>query len=783
MAAISFNQISSGPAHPCLAEIHEALRVPSPIPSSDWDCSDYDPSLVSNSRHATLNTRRFSPLSSSGLLDTPSIHSTGSSSCFPFDCASLHANETSSNDHSLVTPSESIAEQSSQASIHETTPIVQSPVERDDNTSMNEVSLNAVSTENRSEADVLRVYNAESADGQASHESVTDTASISAENKIAHSSSIQDRIGTYVDDADDDSSYSDSTVDGAALPTQHPNSSIEEDPLSMNMKTTSPVDVSGELHSDADTVSNVSPMTSDIDSRLSFVQHNNGSGSVLETASIIHEHSTLEIGESSFEFSDSANSEGLVDDDDENNTIRSFGMSDDSFSSDEVKTPPRYSMENDVARPEVYSENYANEPGLNAVPTSVEPNPYDANTPHLLLPKVTHLPDPRFTDVLSALNSFNRGYLMRQCSKVVHATSGGIERSHVVESALPSQNNESVTPKTLRPTTSRTAASTSGRLLVKLIELKNLTLPLAAGHDTMFMCYQNGEEETRKWKVLRSHTAIQREYSFDQVSGSVLTWTLRAKYERPAPKPRPRSTLGKVFSSSRRKTVILDPVSQALNGHVSPEGVFGTVTLNLDTIRNTALGRCQVLRLPIMNKWTVNTTNPDAKPTSHKVGEMEVHVFYIPALPVPPKDLPTTISAALQDLRMAEWDRTLLCDGYLSQQGGDCPYWRRRYFQLIGSKLVAFHQFSKARRATIDLSVATHIVDDNHYSDEDELEGYLFLETGFRIIFSDGEHVDFYAETVDEKEQWMATLRKHLGQCSKVSKSWTKAFLTTVAQS
>ena len=46
---------------------------------------------------------------------------------------------------------------------------------------------------------------------------------------------------------------------------------------------------------------------------------------------------------------------------------------------------------------------------------------------------------------------------------------------------------------------------------------------------------------------------------------------------------------------------------------------------------------------------------------------------------------------------------------------------------------------------------------------EDE-EGYMFVEEGFRIRFNNGEVIDFYADTAEDKESWMKVLSEVIGR-------------------
>lgn len=107
-------------------------------------------------------------------------------------------------------------------------------------------------------------------------------------------------------------------------------------------------------------------------------------------------------------------------------------------------------------------------------------------------------------------------------------------------------------------------------------------------------------------------------------------------------------------------------------------------------------------------------------------------------------------------------------------------------------------------RATINLSKAAKLIDDKSslvadpsaapetkgngkkrrksaFAEEDE--GYQFVEEGFRIRFSNGETIDFYAATTAEKDSWMSVLsqavgRNFVGAPSKGAAKWTEMVLS-----
>ena len=106
-------------------------------------------------------------------------------------------------------------------------------------------------------------------------------------------------------------------------------------------------------------------------------------------------------------------------------------------------------------------------------------------------------------------------------------------------------------------------------------------------------------------------------------------------------------------------------------------------------------------------------------------------------------------------------------------------YWRRRYFKLVGTKLTAYHETTRQPRATINLANARRLIDDRRQlmanpgspsksqrrrsAFAEEEEGYMFVEEGFRIRFNNGEVIDFYADTPEDKEGWMKVLGDVIG--------------------
>ena len=101
-------------------------------------------------------------------------------------------------------------------------------------------------------------------------------------------------------------------------------------------------------------------------------------------------------------------------------------------------------------------------------------------------------------------------------------------------------------------------------------------------------------------------------------------------------------------------------------------------------------------------------------------------------------------------------------EGYLHQEGGDCPIFKRRFFKLQGTSLLAHSEMSHKTRAKINLSKVVDII----YVDKENINrskyrnfsDVLLVEHSFKIKFANGELIDFCAPNKKEMKQWIDIL-------------------------
>ncbi|KAI1743479.1 DUF1709-domain-containing protein [Xylaria scruposa] len=366
-----------------------------------------------------------------------------------------------------------------------------------------------------------------------------------------------------------------------------------------------------------------------------------------------------------------------------------------------------------------------------------------------------------------------------------------------------------------------------GRLFVKVMGVKDLDLPLPRNERTWFsLTLDNGVHcVTTAWLELARNAPIGQEFELVVPNDLEFQLTLNVKLEKPkATKPIPTSptkmtkpktsAFSRVFASPKKRKEMearqraeeeayaqaqweaasklsLAPTAWDLLSPLAAEdGSFARSYVCLKEHESRCYGRPYMVEIAAFNEWATEDagfassvkskrsgmpTNSIVRRAPYKIGKLEVQLLFVPR----PKgstddDMPKSMNSCIRELKASEERLSRNWEGHLSQQGGDCPYWRRRYFKLVGTKLTAYHETTRQPRATINLSNAKRLIDDRRQLTNpettgrngkrrrsafaEEEEGYMFVEEGFRIRFNNGEVIDFYADTPEDKEGWMKAL-------------------------
>lgn len=229
---------------------------------------------------------------------------------------------------------------------------------------------------------------------------------------------------------------------------------------------------------------------------------------------------------------------------------------------------------------------------------------------------------------------------------------------------------------------------------------------------------------TTAWLELGRTAPIGQEFELVVLNDLEFQLTLQTKLEEPKAKPVSESptkvpkitkpsTFSRVFASPRkRKEQELKAQEEAqkaerqrqqeaqanrrsmqptawdlLHNLVAKDGSFARSYVCLQDHEANAYGTPFTVDVPCFNEWATEDASVNSvkskrsinnggvqRKAPYKVGKLELQLFYVPK----PKgatdeDMPKSMNACIRELREAENVSPKKWEGYLSQQGGDCP--------------------------------------------------------------------------------------------------------------
>lgn len=413
-----------------------------------------------------------------------------------------------------------------------------------------------------------------------------------------------------------------------------------------------------------------------------------------------------------------------------------------------------------------------------------------------------------------------------------------------------------------------------GRLFVKVVGVKDLQMPFPQrkdhSHETSSIDQPVADEKTyfaltldnglhcvtTAWLELGRSAPIGQEFELVVLNDLEFQLTLQMKLEepkierpqspsKPPTSPKKQGAFGRLFGSPKkrkeselraqqevqsvRRPVTPPSAYELVQGLVAKDGSFARAYVALSEHEKHTFGRPYNVDITCFNEWALEqvhlgssrskkgVTQLQRRPP-HEIGKLELQLLYVPKpRGAKDEDMPKSMNGAIRALREAE-ERVQQqanikgFEGYLSQQGGDCPvgsvleiiwnkangkqYWRRRFFKLAGPKLTAYHETTLQPRATINLAKASRLIDDKSSLTQketstkgggrrksgfaEEEEGYMFVEEGFRIRFANGEVIDFYADSPAAKDEWMQALAQVVGKGVQSSSAPAKGWIEMV---
>lgn len=165
--------------------------------------------------------------------------------------------------------------------------------------------------------------------------------------------------------------------------------------------------------------------------------------------------------------------------------------------------------------------------------------------------------------------------------------------------------------------------------------------------------------------------------------------------------------------------------------------------------------------------------------TAYKIATLQITMMFIPQ-PNTKEKLPTSIKAAEEELRLVKKRKSISLEGYLSQEVGDCKYWRSLRFSLYDGKLDCYSKTSKKAQKTIELSTVKTIIDVEQMTHEEKLEMMArcpYYDRSFQLVINHGDVITLYADSVDSKKAWVRELKIAAEHCQVKSTEWTDTVL------
>lgn len=214
---------------------------------------------------------------------------------------------------------------------------------------------------------------------------------------------------------------------------------------------------------------------------------------------------------------------------------------------------------------------------------------------------------------------------------------------------------------------------------------------------------------TTSWLPLGRSAPIGQEFELVVLNDLEFQLTLQMKLEQPKPKPvtspaktppsptKKQGAFSRFFGSPRKNKAVeasrpQSPVKtqpptayDLVQGIVAQDGSFARAYVALSEHEKHAFGRPYSVDITCFNEWAMEEVPAGSSRTKksviamqrrppYQIGRLELQLLYIPK----PKgakdeDMPKSMNSAVRELREAETRTAHVFEGYLSQQGGDCP--------------------------------------------------------------------------------------------------------------
>jgi hypothetical protein len=118
---------------------------------------------------------------------------------------------------------------------------------------------------------------------------------------------------------------------------------------------------------------------------------------------------------------------------------------------------------------------------------------------------------------------------------------------------------------------------------------------------------------------------------------------------------------------------------------VGDDGSFGRAYVNLKNHEEACFGRPITVDMPLFNEWAIEDPlfsnsvkskrgNTVLRRPPYQIGNLTLQLLYVPRPKgLSDEDMPKSMNGCVREMAAAESSRNTEFEGFLSQQGGDCP--------------------------------------------------------------------------------------------------------------
>ncbi|EGW31044.1 uncharacterized protein SPAPADRAFT_142901 [Spathaspora passalidarum NRRL Y-27907] len=320
-----------------------------------------------------------------------------------------------------------------------------------------------------------------------------------------------------------------------------------------------------------------------------------------------------------------------------------------------------------------------------------------------------------------------------------------------------------------------------GKLFFRVIGIKNIELPDLSVHknakfsitlDNGVHCIRTPDYDLNSRKV-----PIGKEFELTVGDSLEFILTMKATYDKPKDTlvevterktVKPKNRLSRLLGQKDIITTTKFVPKQAANSwgnKFANDGSFARCYIDLAQFEDKVTGQALNFDLNCFNEW--ETSEDNSRRPAYKIAQLEVKMLFVPRSDAH-EILPTSIRSAYESVNELCRELDTYYEGYLHQEGGDCPVWKRRFFKLRGASLIAHSEYNHKTRAKINLSKIVDViyVDKENINPGSSSSNYrnfsdvLLLEHAFKIRFADGEIIDFGAPNKEQKRDWVRILEQ-----------------------